>query len=70
MNEEDKKEIIEEFKNGNGAKRLDLWDYACQQQLIWEQIILDIQNIAREQGVDKKLDELVEQELKKTESEG
>lgn len=70
MNEEDKKEIIEEFKNGNGTKRLDLWDYACQQQLIWEQIMLDMQNIASEQGVDKKLDELVEQELKKIGSEG
>lgn len=70
MNEQDKKEIIEEFKKGNGTKRLDLWDYSCQQQLIWEQIMLDMQNIAREQGVDKKLDDLVEQELKKIGSEG
>jgi hypothetical protein len=70
MNEQDKKELMEEFKNSEGGKRLELWDYACQQQLIWEQIMQEMQNIARQQGVDKKIDELVERELKKAEPEG
>jgi len=67
MNEEDKKELMEEFKKGNGAKRLDLWDYALAQQVIWENIIVDMQKIAHEQGVDKKLDEMMEEDLKNAE---
>jgi len=64
MNEEDKKELIQEFKNGDGAKRLDLWDYAIQQQVIWEDIIAEIQKIAREQGVDKQLEKMMDEDLK------
>ena len=64
MNEDDKKELIEEFKKGDGTKRLDLWDYALAQQVLWENIIADLQKIAHEQGVDKKLDELMENDLK------
>ncbi len=64
MNEEDKKEIIDEFKKSDGAKRLDLWDYALSQQVIWENIISDIQKIAKEQGVDKKLDKMMEDDMK------
>jgi hypothetical protein len=69
MNEKDKKELMEEFKKGDGAKRLDLWDYAISQQVIWEQIIADMQNISREQGVDKKLEKLIDEEIKKVEKE-
>ena len=64
MNEDDKKELIEEFKKGDGPKRLDLWDYALSQQVLWENIIAELQKIAHEQGVDKKLDELMENDLK------
>jgi hypothetical protein len=65
MDDNDKKELIEEFKKADGAKRLDMWDYACQQQVIWENIITELQNIAREQGVDKKLDDMMQEEMKK-----
>jgi len=67
MNEQDKKDMMEEFKKADGTKRLDMWDYACQQQVIWEKIINDMQNIAREQGVDKELDKLMDEEMKKAE---
>jgi hypothetical protein len=67
MNENDKKELIEEFKKGDGAKRLDMWDYALGQQVLWENIIADLQKIAHEQGVDKKLDELMDKDLKEAE---
>ena len=60
MNEEDKKELLKEFKSGDGTKRLDLWDYAIQQQVIWEDIISEMQKIARKQGVDKKLEKLMD----------
>jgi hypothetical protein len=66
MNEEDKKELLNEFKNGDGSKRLDLWDYALQQQVMWEDIILEMQKIAREQGVDKKLEQMMDEDLKNT----
>ena len=65
MNNEDKKALMEDFKKGDGAKRLELWDYVCQQQVIWENIITEMQNIAKEQGVDKELDKMMEEEMKK-----
>jgi len=64
MDEKDKKEYIEEFKKSDGPKRLDMWDYAIQQQVLWDNIINDLQNIAREQGVDKKLEKMVEEDMK------
>ena len=67
MKEQDKKDMMEEFKKADGTKRLDMWDYACEQQVIWEKIINDMQNIAREQGVDKQLDKIIEEEMKKAE---
>lgn len=67
MNEQDKKDMMEEFKKAEGAKRLDMWDYACEQQIIWEKIINEMQKIAREQGVDKELDKLMDEEMKKAE---
>ena len=69
MNEDDKKDLMEEFKRGAGEKRLELWDYACQQQVVWEQIITEMQNIAREQNVDKQLEKMMDEELKKMETE-
>ena len=68
MNEDDKKEMMEEFKKAEGDVRLEMWDYACSQQVLWEQIIADMQNIAREQGVDKELEKLIDEEMKKAET--
>jgi len=64
MDEEGKKEFIEEFKKGDGASRLDLWDYAIGQQVFWENIIADIQKIAHDQGVDKKLEKMMDEDMK------
>ena len=64
MNEEDKKELLKDFKNGDGTKRLELWDYAIQQQVIWENIINEMQKIARTQGVDKQLEKMMDDDLK------
>jgi hypothetical protein len=63
MNEEDKKAFIEDFKKGDGAKRLDLWDYALKQQVIWENIITEIQRISKEQGVDKELEKMMDEAM-------
>ena len=64
MNEEDKKELMNDFKKADGPQRLDLWDFALSQQVLWEEIIAEMQNIAREQGVDKKIDKQMEEDLK------
>ncbi len=68
MDEEGRKELLEEFKKADGAKRLDMWDFAIEQQVVWEKIIADLQKIAREQGVDKKLEKMMDEELKKAEA--
>jgi hypothetical protein len=64
MDDNDKKEFMQEFKKGDGAKRLDMWDYAISQQVFWEKIITDMQNIAKEQKVDKELEKLMEKDMK------
>jgi hypothetical protein len=69
MNENDKKEFVEDFKKGDGTKRLDLWDYALEQQVLWENIITEMQNIAREQGVDKELEKMMEEDMKNIDKE-
>ncbi|MCK4902518.1 MAG: hypothetical protein KAS76_04100 [Thermoplasmatales archaeon] len=69
MNQDDKKDIMEEFEKGDGEKRLELWDYACKQQVVWEKIITEMQNISREQNVDKQLEKMIDEELKKMETE-
>ena len=68
MDKKDKEEFVKEFKEMDGAKRLDLWDYAVSQQVLWESIITEMQNIAREQGIDKKLDKMIQEEMQKAQS--
>lgn len=69
MDEEQIKEILDEFKKADGGKRLDMWDVACAHQVLWDNIITEMQKIAREQGVDKKLDKMMQEEIKKAEQE-
>lgn len=68
MNDEDKKKFLDEFKEAEGEKKLDMWDFALGQQVLWEKIIADMQDIANELGIDKKLEKMMEEELKKAES--
>jgi hypothetical protein len=68
MNEDDKKQFINEFKKVEGSEKLDMWDFALGQQVLWEKIIAEMQDIAHELGVDKKLEKMMNEELKKAES--
>jgi hypothetical protein len=68
MNDEDKKKFLDEFKEAEGEKKLDMWDFALGQQVLWEKIIADMQDIANELGIDKKLEKMMEEELKKAEA--
>lgn len=65
MNDEDKKQFLDEFREIDGSKKLDMWDYALEQQVFWEQILTELSTIARDQGVDKKLEKMVEEEMAK-----
>ena len=65
MDEEGKKEMMEDFKKSDGSHRLDLWDYALQQQVLWETIIAEMQKISHDQGVDKKLEKMMDEDMKK-----
>lgn len=64
MNEDEKNLYIDEFKKAEGSNKLDMWDYALAQQVLWEQIIADMQDIAHELGVDGKLEKMIEEEMK------
>ena len=65
MNEEDKKEFLEDFRKANGDAKLDMWYYALEQEVLWESILADMSNIAKEQKMDKKLDNMMEDDVKK-----
>jgi len=65
MEEKDKNEFLEDFKKSEGSKKLDMWDYALSQQVIWEKIITQLSAIAKDQGVDKKLEKMFEEEMEK-----
>ncbi|MEA3458197.1 MAG: hypothetical protein U9R21_05915 [Candidatus Thermoplasmatota archaeon] len=66
MNEEDKKEFLDDFKKADGEKKLDMWYYALDQEVLWDQMLADMSVIAREQKMDKKLDKAMQEEMKKT----
>ena len=56
MNEKDKKEFLNDFKKADGETKLDMWYYALEQEVLWEQMLAEMSLIAREQGMDKELD--------------
>jgi len=69
MNEKDKKDFLNDFKKADGETKLDMWYYALEQEVLWEQLLSEMSLIAKEQGMDKELDKMAEQEMKKIKSE-
>ncbi len=65
MNEEDKKNFLDDFKKANGEKKLDMWYYALEQEVLWEDILAKMSEIAKEQQMDKKLDDMMKEDIKK-----
>jgi hypothetical protein len=51
MNEKDVKSYIEDFKKADLSKKLDMWYYALEQGMLWEEIIAEMSNIAQIQSV-------------------
>jgi hypothetical protein len=65
MNAEDKKNFLDDFKKANGEQKLDMWYYALEQEVLWEDILAKMSEIAKEQKVDKKLDDMMKEDIKK-----
>ena len=51
MNEKDKKTFLEDFKKSDTSKKLDMWFYALDQGVLWEEIITEMSDIAQLQNV-------------------
>ena len=64
MNEEDRKEFIKDFTKADGATKLEMWTYALEQEVIWEDVIAKMSQIAKEQKIDKKLDKAMQEDMK------
>jgi len=69
MNEKDKKEFLDDFKKADGETKLDMWYYALEQEVLWEQMLAEMSLIARGQGMDKELDKMAKEEMKKIKNE-
>jgi hypothetical protein len=53
MKEEDKKAFLEDFKKADISKKLDMWYFALEQEMIWEEIIAELSDIAQIQSINK-----------------
>lgn len=47
MNEDDKKKLLEDFKNADIQKKMDMWFFALDQEVIWEEIMDEMSKLAR-----------------------
>ena len=47
MNEEDVKAFLEDFKKSKIEQTMDMWIYALDQQVIWDEIMDEMSKIAR-----------------------
>ena len=53
MKEEDKKAFLGDFKKADISKKLDMWYFALEQEMIWGDIITEMSDIAQLQNVKK-----------------
>jgi len=54
MNEEDKKNFLEDFKKADIEKKMDMWFYALEQIALWEETIAEMSDIAQKTQQGKK----------------
>lgn len=47
MNEEDVKAFLDDFKKSKIEEKMDMWLYALDQQVIWDEIMDEMSKIAR-----------------------
>ena len=59
MNEEDKKAFLEDFKKAAVSKKLDQWYFALEQEILWEEILAEMSDIAQIRNIEQ--DQLIEE---------
>ena len=47
MNDKDKKTFLEDFKKSEISKKLDMWLFALDQEVLWEEILSEMSGIAQ-----------------------
>lgn len=47
MNEEDKKAFMQDFKDADIDKKLDMWYFSLDQESLWEELLDEMSKIAR-----------------------
>ena len=50
MNEEDKKAFLEDFRKADVSKKLDMWYFALEQEMLWEEILAEMSEIAQDRS--------------------
>jgi len=53
MNEKDKKSLLEDFRKADVSKKLDMWYFALEQEMLWEEILAEMSDIAQVQDVEQ-----------------
>ena len=53
MNDEDKKSFLGDFGKVNIQKKLDMWYFALDQEMLWGEIITEMADIAQLQSMKK-----------------
>ena len=64
MNEEDKKQFLQDFKNADIEKKLDMWYFAVDQSGVWEELLTEMSAIAEEQNNSKVLNQMKKTRIK------
>ncbi|MBU0496925.1 MAG: hypothetical protein KKG04_03105 [Candidatus Thermoplasmatota archaeon] len=57
MNEDDKKAFLEDFRKADLSKKLDMWYYALEQEILWDEILTEMADIA--QALELKRDKVL-----------
>ena len=53
MNGEDKKKFLEDFKKVDVSKKLNMWYFALEQEVLWDEIITEMSEFANKQNIGK-----------------
>jgi hypothetical protein len=48
MNEKDKTAYLDDFRNAELTKKLDMWYFALEQEALWDEILSEMSSIAQE----------------------
>ena len=51
MNEDDKKEFLNDFRKADIRKKMDMWYHALEQEGLWEEIIVEMSDIAQSRNL-------------------